>query len=112
MEAKNGGAAGPLSRNFIADAVEKAFPAVVNIAVDMGASVVSLRTKRLTAALTRWRVTWCRVAGYVGSNGSGFIISSDGLIVTNAHVVARSNRYSKIQVGPPPPSHSCRRARS
>ncbi|UIZ26473.1 hypothetical protein KXD40_001852 [Peronospora effusa] len=60
-----------LSRNFIADAVEKAFPAVVNVAVD---------------------------SGYVGSNGSGFIISKEGLIVTNAHVVARCNRYSKIQV--------------
>ncbi|KAG3034012.1 hypothetical protein PC116_g4262 [Phytophthora cactorum] len=60
-----------LSRNFIADAVEKAFPAVVNIAVD---------------------------SGYFASNGSGFIITEEGLIVTNAHVVARCNRYSKIQV--------------
>ncbi|KAG7396044.1 Serine protease htra2, mitochondrial [Phytophthora boehmeriae] len=60
-----------LSRNFIADAVEKTFPAVVNIAVD---------------------------SGYVSSNGSGFIITTEGLIVTNAHVVARCNRYSKIQV--------------
>lgn len=60
-----------LSRNFIADAVEKAFPAVVNIAVD---------------------------SGYVASNGSGFIITQEGLIVTNAHVLARCNRYSKIQV--------------
>ncbi|CAI5728677.1 unnamed protein product [Peronospora destructor] len=60
-----------LSRNFIADAVEKAFPAVVNVAVD---------------------------SGYVGSNGSGFVISKEGLIVTNAHVVARCNRYSNIQV--------------
>uniref|UniRef100_A0AAV1VLE4 PDZ domain-containing protein n=1 Tax=Peronospora matthiolae TaxID=2874970 RepID=A0AAV1VLE4_9STRA len=60
-----------LTRNFIADAVEKAFPAVVNISVD---------------------------SGYIGSNGSGFIITKEGLIVTNAHVVARCNRYSKIQV--------------
>ncbi|TMW68834.1 hypothetical protein Poli38472_006302 [Pythium oligandrum] len=60
-----------LSRNFIADAVEKAFPAVVNIAVD---------------------------SGYFASNGSGFIIESTGLLVTNAHVVARCNRYSKIQI--------------
>lgn len=60
-----------LTRSFIADAVEKAFPAVVNVAVD---------------------------SGYVSSNGSGFIISEGGLIVTNAHVVARCNRYSKIQI--------------
>ncbi|KAG2529169.1 hypothetical protein BBO99_00002622 [Phytophthora kernoviae] len=60
-----------LSRNFIADAVEKTFPAVVNVAVD---------------------------SGYISSNGSGFIITTKGLIVTNAHVVARCNRYSKIQV--------------
>lgn len=60
-----------LSRNFIADAVEKAIPAVVNVAVD---------------------------SGYFSSNGSGFVIAANGLVVTNAHVVARCNRYSKIQV--------------
>ncbi|TYZ60072.1 hypothetical protein PybrP1_008742, partial [[Pythium] brassicae (nom. inval.)] len=60
-----------LSRNFIADAVEKAIPAVVNVAVD---------------------------SGYFSSNGSGFVIAPNGLVVTNAHVVARCNRYSKIQV--------------
>lgn len=38
------------------------------------------------------------MVGYVSSNGSGFIIASKGLVVTNAHVVARCNRYSKIQV--------------
>lgn len=36
--------------------------------------------------------------GYFSSNGSGFLIASNGLVVTNAHVVARCNRYSKIQV--------------
>ncbi|KUF64925.1 hypothetical protein AM587_10017734 [Phytophthora nicotianae] len=70
LEARRGKSS-TLSRNFIADAVEKAFPAVVNIAVD---------------------------SGYFASNGSGFIITKEGLIVTNAHVVARCNRYSKIQV--------------
>lgn len=56
----------PLSRNFVADVVEVVAPAVVNILC---------------------------TAGYHGmgaSSGSGFIIRSDGLIVTNAHVVAPS----------------------
>eukprot|EP01040_Poterioochromonas_malhamensis_P013116 gene13116-14397_t len=52
-----------LSRNFVADVVENVAPAVVNIVVP----------------------------GFTGaSSGSGFIISKDGYIVTNAHVVAPS----------------------
>jgi HtrA serine peptidase 2 len=54
----------PLSGNFVADAVDVAAPAVVNIMT-------------------------CK-NGYLWSDihaGSGFIISEDGLVVTNAHVV-------------------------
>lgn len=57
----------PLSGNFVADAVEIVSPAVVNIMV--------------------------YVDGYLMSgisSGSGFIISDDGLVVTNAHVVSSS----------------------
>ncbi|KAG5265486.1 hypothetical protein AALO_G00243020 [Alosa alosa] len=54
--------------NFIADVVEKSTPAVVYIEI-IGRHPFSGRELPI-------------------SNGSGFIISSDGLIVTNAHVVA------------------------
>jgi len=60
-----------LNRNFIADAVDQTAPAVVNIAVN---------------------------SGYGTSAGSGFFITSDGLIVTNAHVVAQTNQYATITV--------------
>lgn len=57
-----------LNRNFIADAAEVVAPAVVNIICNV--------TNILTQGM---------------SSGSGFIISKDGFIVTNAHVVANSS---------------------
>lgn len=55
------------SRNFVADAVECVSPAVVNI--------VCVNEGLFTGS---------------ASAGSGFIISNDGFIVTNAHVIANA----------------------
>ncbi|XP_053366511.1 serine protease HTRA1A-like [Clarias gariepinus] len=58
--------------NFIADVVEKIAPAVVHIEL-YRKMVYSLRERAV-------------------ATGSGFIVSDDGLIVTNAHVVTDKNR--------------------
>ena len=55
-----------LGPDFIADAVEKALPALVNITVEIN---------------NGW-------SGSGVSTGSGFIVSEDGYVVTNNHVVA------------------------
>uniref|UniRef100_A0A131Y8D9 Serine protease HTRA2, mitochondrial n=1 Tax=Ixodes ricinus TaxID=34613 RepID=A0A131Y8D9_IXORI len=72
----------PPSRNFnfIADAVEKTAPAVVFIEI-----------------LGRHPFTQQQITV---SNGSGFIVKSDGLILTNAHVVADGRLVTvKLQNG-------------
>lgn len=72
----------PPSRNFnfIADAVEKTAPAVVYIEI-----------------LGRHPFTQQQIAV---SNGSGFIVKPDGLILTNAHVVADGRMVTvKLQNG-------------
>ncbi|XP_029451755.1 serine protease HTRA2, mitochondrial [Rhinatrema bivittatum] len=64
---------GPRHRyNFIADVVERTAPAVVYIEI-LGRHPFSHREIPI-------------------SNGSGFVVSQDGLIVTNAHVVANKKR--------------------
>mmetsp|Transcript_12974 Transcript_12974/g.30779 ORF Transcript_12974/g.30779 Transcript_12974/m.30779 type:complete len:516 (+) Transcript_12974:219-1766(+) len=68
-EAADGAAASPFGPHFIADAAEKAAPAVVNVTVNhanRGHGYGMFSTK---------------------SSGSGFIIDSSGVILTNAHVV-------------------------
>ncbi len=69
---------GPLNRQFIADAAAKAAPAVVNItcAVAGGPFGVSRGV----------------------SAGSGFIIESSGVVITNAHVVARATDPRNVRV--------------
>ncbi|CAH2299023.1 Hypothetical predicted protein [Pelobates cultripes] len=61
-----------VSFNFIADVAEKTAPAVVNIEI-LGRHPFSRQEVQI-------------------SSGSGFLVSSDGLIVTNAHVVANRSR--------------------
>ncbi|XP_052009782.1 serine protease HTRA1A-like [Xyrauchen texanus] len=58
--------------NFIADVVEKIGPAVVHI--ELYRKMVYSKREMAVAS------------------GSGFVVSDDGLIVTNAHVVANKNR--------------------
>ncbi|KAI4899526.1 hypothetical protein NFI96_022106 [Prochilodus magdalenae] len=58
--------------NFIADVVEKIAPAVVHI--ELYRKMVYSKRELAVAS------------------GSGFVVSDDGLIVTNAHVVANKNR--------------------
>lgn len=66
--------------NFIADVVENAAPAVVNIEI------------KGRDPFTGAEVTV--------SNGSGFIVDEDGLILTNAHVVAhRAHVHVKLHDG-------------
>ncbi|TNN31400.1 Serine protease HTRA3 [Liparis tanakae] len=70
--------------NFIADVVEKIAPAVVHIELFLRHPLFG-RTIPL-------------------SSGSGFVMSDNGLIVTNAHVVSSSTPLSgqqHLKVGPP-----------
>eukprot|EP00943_MAST-04B_sp_MAST-4B-sp1_P009303 g9303.t1 len=63
------------SRNFLADAVDKAMPSVVHI-------VVSQAVSPFGRGHTQTGV------------GSGFVITEDGFIVTNNHVITSGQRYA------------------
>lgn len=69
-----------ITHNFIADAVEKASDKVVYI---------DIKDARRSPYVK---------CGQTLSNGSGFIVSEDGLILTNAHVVTNRPRSSTILV--------------
>ena len=68
-----------LTRNFVADCVEIASPSVVNVRSE-----------------SRVPGTFGAMTG--ASSGSGFIISQDGFVVTNAHVVAHNSTGGRVVI--------------
>ncbi len=80
-------------RNAITNAVEKASPAIVSI------TVTELQTGYDRSADPFFSFFFSRpVQREVQSMGSGFIISEDGLIVTNQHVASESAKTIKVSL--------------
>ncbi|RNC83909.1 MAG: PDZ domain-containing protein [Balneola sp.] len=80
-------------RNAITNAVEKASPAIVSI------TVTELQTGYDRNADPFFSFFFSRpVQREVESMGSGFIISNDGLVVTNQHVASESAKTVKVSL--------------
>ncbi|MEX0608096.1 MAG: trypsin-like peptidase domain-containing protein [Balneolaceae bacterium] len=79
-------------RNAITNAVEKASPAIVSITVT---EVERGFTREMDFFFRFYNVPFERE---IQSAGSGFIISEDGLVVTNEHVVSKSSKTIMVSL--------------